>query len=568
MKKKSYGCLTNKIQTGIGNNFTLDYVILLMRKTSTFTIFLLSLLSLLFAHPSYAFDSIELSVKIANSLKRIQKRNYRTVAFSRIRGDINKTDTHELIDYTNVSIVKGRRFRVIDRSKLQRILQEQQYNLSDLIPANKYKELGKLLGVDLFIYGRVYEKTLILKAIDVEKSVIVWAEKFSLKDNSTQSQSREDILLNQLSGKIVESLRKDISRLKTNRINQIGLWNIQGELPTAKVADFISVALTKDGNFQVIDRENLELILKEQKLNRSALIDEAKAKKMGELYGIDAFIYGNITRRNNRYIASFKMMNIYSGVLEWAELISLKPNQASTTNTNNTQKIKKNQRLQQNDMVYIPAGNFVMGSNQGYGRVYRPKHQLNLRAFYIDRTEVSNEQYQRFVRRYRHRIPPTWYNRQIPVGKKRFPVVMVNYHDATRYCRMQKKRLPKEAEWEKAFRGTKGRKFPWPENYFRSNWSRTFASGIRRPLAVDYRSKDKSTYGALHMAGNVREWVSSVFKAYPGSSFADARYYRERVIRGGSWARDRRFAVGWYRSSGKQTSGWRDVGFRCAKSAN
>ena len=132
-------------------------------------------------------DTIAISQQIADSLKRISNdERYASVSISRIQGNIDQNVINELIDFTNVTIVKSRAFRVIDRSKLKLILNEQQFSLSGMVTNDTYKELGKLMGVDLFIYGRVYNDVIIMKAIDVESSAIAWSDVFQISDRYSQ----------------------------------------------------------------------------------------------------------------------------------------------------------------------------------------------------------------------------------------------------------------------------------------------------------------------------------------------------------------------------------------------
>lgn len=503
-----------------------------------------------------SFDSIQISRQIAESLKQVSSPKYATVAFSRIQGALEKRVINELIDYTNVAIVRSRGYQVIDRSKLQAILDEQQFNLTGLVSPDTYKELGKLLGVDLFLYGRYYGDSIVLKAIDVESSAIVWSDQFQLKANL----SRNSILLDQLSQKVIASLQSDRPRLKANKINQISFWNIQSDFDTSQITDVLSAAITRDNVFQVIDRENLQLILQEQKLNMKNFIDEQQAKRMGELYGIDAFIYGSVSPRNGQYVASLKLLNIYNGVIEWADLITFGEERVVTETE------KKSSVKRQSKMIYIPAGPFYMGHDAG-SLIHTPKIRIPLKAFYIDRTEISNQDYYNFVKKFKHRTPPSWTGGNIPAGKENQPVVMVNWNDANRYCKAINKRLPSELEWEKAFRGAEGRRYPWEESKFTPDFVRTLESGMLGAVDVDYPNRDISIYGVQHLAGNVREWTNSLLKPYPGSVFRSNKIKRERVIRGGSWALSHAYSVGWYRASSKSTYAWKDVGFRCAKSA-
>lgn len=507
----------------------------------------------------FALDTIRLSKQVAASLKEIRNPQYSTIAFSRILGNLDPSIINELIDFTNVAIVRDRKFRVIDRSKLQLILQEQQFSISGMVTQDTYKELGKLLGVDLFVYGRYYNDTLVLKAIDVESSAIIWADIFQLKELSRQSKA-----IFTLSQRMIPSIQNDLSRLANNKIQQISFWNIKSAFDSNQVIDFLSVAITKDNNFQVVDRESLSLLLEEQKLSMEDFIDQKKAKRMGELYGIDAFFYGTISQRQGQYIASLKLLNIYSGVIEWADLIrfNIDPTSLSPMEEKEVRSPKQNSST----MVYIPAGNFHMGSDSG-PLISRPAFEIPLRAFYMDREEVSNQAYYAFVKKFGHRAPPSWPGKQIPPGQEKSPVVMVNWEDANRYCKSQQKRLPKEVEWEKAFRGPNSRIFPWAGEKFIVGAARTVESGILSPQQVDVPAQDISFYGVHHMAGNVREWVNSYLRPYPGSRFISAKAGHERVIRGGSWAQSLKHSKGWFRDSSKQTYAWKDVGFRCAKSS-
>lgn len=511
--------------------------------------------SLLVALNLYAFDTIKLAQQVADSLRKVSSQKYSTIAFSRIQGSLNKETVNELIDYTENEIVQGGRFRLIDRSKLQLILREQKFNLTGMVSQDTYKTLGKLLGVDLFIYGRYYGDTIVFKAIDVESSAIAWAEVFQLKALSKNSKT-----LNNLTGKVTDSLRASLDRLKGNRIRQISFWSIKTDFDSNRVVDYLSAAITKDGNLQVIDRENLQLILEEQKLNMEDFIDEKKAKRMGELYGVDAFIYGRISTKPGQYIASLKMLNIYNGVIEWAKTIRFSDQQTATRSSRSSRSRKKNGK-----MIYIAAGAFIMGSNDGE-TISAPAFKVPLKAFYIDRTEVSNREYAGFVRRFKHRPPPSWPGGRIPQGKEDLPVVKVNWNDARRFCQSVGKRLPKEVEWEKAFRGENGQKYPWIGSVIYPSYARTVESGVLAPEAVSAQNKDISPYGVQHLSGNVREWVGSFLRPYPGSKYR-IRQKGHRVIRGGSWAKTKDHSVGWYRDSSHPNYGWEDVGFRCAKSA-
>ena len=116
-------------------------------------------------------------------------------------------------------------------------------------------------------------------------------------------------------------------------------------------------------------------------------------------------------------------------------------------------------------MVYIPAGEFIMGNNGGFPEDEKPQHTVYLDAYYIDKHEVTNKQYKKFVRSTGHRLPFHWIDGNYPPEQGDYPVVGVSFQDAQAYAKWAGKRLPTEAEWEKAARGTDGRIWPWGDEW-------------------------------------------------------------------------------------------------------
>ncbi|MBI4084206.1 MAG: SUMF1/EgtB/PvdO family nonheme iron enzyme [Candidatus Lambdaproteobacteria bacterium] len=503
-------------------------------------------------------NSEALATRIAESLNTLRDPRYKTVAFSRIRQAGTRVNVDEVIDFANVKLVRGRRLQVVDRSKLQLILREQKVHLSDFVSATKYRELGQLAGVDLFVYGTVYRDALVLKAIDVQNSAIAWADVFPIGEDT-----READLLRRLGEGVVLSMRNDLERLRAAKIRLVSFWNIDvpGAMPQEAVMDFLSVALTREGSLKVVDRENLELIVGEQKLSQAEFIDEKRAKRLGELYGVDGFIYGAISERDGNYIASMKMMNIFNGVIAWADLIKMeagagKGEPGAVAGGGGAPAVP--------GMAYIPEGEFVMGAN-GVELDSRPAHQVTVRkGYYLDTGEVSNAEYLKFVRSRGHRAPYYWAGGNPRPGEEGLPVVGVTWEDARKYCRFVGKRLPSEAEWEKAARGTGGQTYPWAGTSFSPSFTVTVESGRKAPVEVDAQNRDLSPYGVRHLGGNVREWVNDAFLPYTGAA-KDPRHEREKVVRGGSWATTSAAARTFFRGSSNPNNVWPDVGFRCAK---
>jgi sulfatase modifying factor 1 len=228
------------------------------------------------------------------------------------------------------------------------------------------------------------------------------------------------------------------------------------------------------------------------------------------------------------------------------------------------------------EMVTIPAGVFVRGTTSG-GFDEQPQRTISLETFSIDRYEVTNYQYQQFVLATGHRKagPPSRYAKSI--GKMRGtnqPVVYVSWDDANEYCRWKGKRLPTEAEWEKAMRGTDGRLWPWgsQEKPNGANWARV-QDGHDVSSRVGAFHTDKSPYGVMDGAGNVMEWVAdwyqeSYYKESPDRDPPSPEFGTYRVMRGGSYTTtgaDVRIT-----SRSKMVPDFRDetIGFRCAISGS
>jgi len=201
--------------------------------------------------------------------------------------------------------------------------------------------------------------------------------------------------------------------------------------------------------------------------------------------------------------------------------------------------------------ILIPAGSFIRGSNkvdeeglqERYGFVTplfvneHPEHTLTLPAFILDKYEVTNARYMMFVAATNHRLPDHWVKNgnEIPKGKEAFPIIFVSWQDAVDYCEWNGKRLPTEFEWEKGARGTDGRVFPWG-NEFDKNKGNTPQYGLGKPMKVGSFENGKSPYGLYDMAGNIFEWTSSWYKAYPGNTHKDPNEGEMyRVVKGGSW---------------------------------
>lgn len=219
------------------------------------------------------------------------------------------------------------------------------------------------------------------------------------------------------------------------------------------------------------------------------------------------------------------------------------------------------------EMVLVPAGEFWMGSDTEGDADEKPRHRVWLDGFYIDKYEVTNALYRRFLEATGHHAPRYWNDAKWNGVSQ--PVVGVNWYNAGAYCKWAGKRLPTEAEWEKAARGIDGRKYPWGDQW---DWSRANSGGTKTVPVGSYPS-GASPYGALDMAGNAWEWVIDWYdKDYYGRSpernpqGPDSGRYK--VLRGGSWY-NLPVALRATSRSGYHRPNELDlyIGFRCAKSA-
>ena len=224
-------------------------------------------------------------------------------------------------------------------------------------------------------------------------------------------------------------------------------------------------------------------------------------------------------------------------------------------------------------MVLVPASEFLMGSdNPNAEPDERPLRHVFLPAFYIDRFEVTNRRYQEFKKE--HRYPP---------GEEDLPVTFVLKRDAEAFCRWAGKRLPTDAEWEKAARGTDGRIYPWGNDFAdglanikpRNDQTMTNFQACKLP-SVEASSRKRragsfprgaSPYGCEDMAGNVWVWVADVWVDNRGFLGKGQDAGERGVLRGGAYNYSPFQARASYHGFEAIKSTCHDVGFRCAMDA-
>jgi serine/threonine-protein kinase len=232
------------------------------------------------------------------------------------------------------------------------------------------------------------------------------------------------------------------------------------------------------------------------------------------------------------------------------------------------------------EMVFIPAGTFQMGANDGWFDE-KPMHTVTLDAYYIDKMEVTNRQYTRCVAAGICAAPSldfsstrlTYYSNPTFAD---YPVIYVSWNDARNYCQWAGKRLPTEAEWEKAARGSSDiRNYPWGDaqpncGLVNSYNDTTLKFCVGDTTAAGSYPVGASVYGVLDMAGNVKEWVNDWYKwdyylTSPGVNPQGPTSGTEKVLRGGSWLSDWDLIRVSYRDYYAPDNRYNnDFGFRCA----
>lgn len=226
------------------------------------------------------------------------------------------------------------------------------------------------------------------------------------------------------------------------------------------------------------------------------------------------------------------------------------------------------------EMVQIPEGPFVMGSKDG-DPDEAPEHQTYLSTYYIDKKEVTQAEYDRFIRATKRGKPfiPVFEDDQSKILKPELPAIGMSWADAEAYCRWAGKRLPTEAEWEKAGRGEGRRRYPWGDRFGAGNSNVDGEDdGFKYLAPPGSFESGRSPYGVYDMTGNVAEWVADTYK----EDYYQKTPYRNppgpedgqhKVIRGGSWRETEHNAR---LSKRFQAKMWRTdstIGIRCAKSA-
>ncbi len=223
-------------------------------------------------------------------------------------------------------------------------------------------------------------------------------------------------------------------------------------------------------------------------------------------------------------------------------------------------------------MVYIPARPFVMGGmDEDSPRTERPAHSVVLGAYFIGQYPVTNLDFYKFVENTGHKPPIHWSQGTYPADLGYHPVVNVTWQDAQAYAEWKGGRLPTEAEWEKAARGTDERHYPWGNRFVdgeRCNGN----NAVGTTTMVNEFPEGRSPYGVWDMCGNVYEWCADYYdedyyKTSPSSNPKGPDGDQERVVRGGSYMETRAGLRVTHREGVKEVACRETIGFRIAMDA-
>lgn len=337
--------------------------------------------------------------------------------------------------------------------------------------------------------------------------------------------------------------------------------------------------------FSVINRNNTQRLLASGNGNGIGYMPDSETylNKLSDVIfnnDIDFAFYSELKMEGNNGVIEVSLLNHEGVLLQDKKNISMNDGQLEEQIRHFVNTIFKKINLGTNDgnnsyeydeMVFVPGGNAVIGSN--FGEPFEAPERVEfIPAFYIDKYEVTNAQYKRFVDATKRDAPRNvvnpdytiWKNGTYPEELANHPVVNVTWYDAKAYCEWAGKRLPTAQEWEKAARGPYGNVYPWGNEFFQG-YANLYTKGVsyklQQTVPVGTYEKSKSYYGAYDLAGNVWEWTAS--RPPDSKDVNDIR----RVAKGGGWGYNgnkytSRASYGIFFTADYTSN---CLGFRCAK---
>jgi formylglycine-generating enzyme required for sulfatase activity len=339
------------------------------------------------------------------------------------------------------------------------------------------------------------------------------------------------------------------------------------------VTESVRYEFSKQKDFDLVAREKMDQLAREKAIQLSGCTDISCAVQIGKALNVKKMVVGSVGKLGQKYLVFLRVVDVEKESVECSdkgegevrveEIPSLvpspvrrisacltgKPIPAESTEvwnapgglvfvSGNEQGYKEYRNEKDGSvMIYIPAGKFTMGSNDNDDE--KPIHTVYLDAYYMDKYEVTVGQFREFCNATGKSMPdqPDWNQGD------NYPVVNVSWDDASAYASWAGKRLPTEAEWEKAARGTDGRKYPWGNAWDASkcnNGESNSPDGYEKTAPIGSFPQGASPYGVMDMAGNVWEWCQDWYGKdyYQNSSNrkpTGPSSGSNRVLRGGSW---------------------------------
>jgi len=299
-------------------------------------------------------------------------------------------------------------------------------------------------------------------------------------------------------------------------------------------------------------------------LPKDLLTTEVPVNQKGLSAIVPHFRYKLSERRRRRLVVAVSLSILLFLLVSTIWLFGNKATPQLTNVNTNSAELPPHRGEPPQGMIQIPSGKFIMGNDQSDDEGDKPEHEVEVKAFYLDQHEVTNEQYYKFLEADKNREPPTgWVNRRYPNGMDNHPVVTVTWDDANAYAKWAGKRLPTEIEWEYAARGADKRIYPWGNEFVlgRANSVEAKRGGT---VPIGSYLAGGTQHGVLDLVGNVAEWTDSDFRAYPGSK-ENKILPGYKVLRGCSFSCDKKGLILTNRFAEPESMRRPDLGFRCAK---
>ena len=336
---------------------------------------------------------------------------------------------------------------------------------------------------------------------------------------------------------------------------------------SAYVRTLLENELARSGRFRLAERTRVAVVLEELSFQQSGVTDAAGMAEIGHHLNVDKLFFVGVHRLYPNYRVTVKIVDVATNeVLRVEEQdLGTKADRVKIPTLRLAQRlIDSALLLEPAEMVFFPAGQFQMGSATG-APDEQPEHKTVLSPFYLDKYEVSTVALQAYREAAGLGVSPS------PLKKPDHPATMVSWTEAYDFCSWLDKRLPTEAEWEYAAKGSEGRTYPWGGKP--PTRSRARFGGLQKgPVAVHTKPAGATPQGVFHLAGNVAEWVQDWWHpTYYGQSPAnnpqgpaEGNY---RVTRGGSWNQPPDALRSSARSYQNPEKGAGHIGFRCVQSA-